>query len=485
MKADQPDQPDHHKRSPAWAALVVDILNTVEVRQLLADAGVAWLRDWSDGHFFRKSAGRPAAWVLAKALPVSHQTELAAVFEKPEHIEMLSRQIPEIFDRLGNIVHSAAHAIAQLPVDRKKELFSRLFRIDDADPTDGLLAVLSRTLGDIHADDPRFFSGVLSPWIEKWVANTDFGELKSILNTAGFDLETLLKQVSGVLFQYPAKLIALLSLIPDGVNLLLSLVHGVLENINALPPDILTDLFLNLIKRVDAVTLGQSINRINEAIRQFHTGSTLIGEMDAPQFTSDLKEKIKTSVSRIDPALAIKARNALIDGRETLISVLIDTACEHPDYLNLWLHQLAVKRNSNIRLLKQKFQVFEMLPEEEADEALAAGLSSWNAYDLADLVNTLGRTLNRLYRIKPNLFPDLVSEFVNSLDMYELEETIECASRDLGQVIRPVFRMVAPSIIHELCNFFEPGDEDDGYDDAMSQARDRLRHLLLGKEASK
>lgn len=479
---DPPSNPDHGNKSPAWAALVVDIINTTEVRQILADISGAWLRDWSNGSLLKKGAGRPAAWALNKTVRSCTRGDLFSVFEKPAHIEALTSEMPKLLDSITAILNAAGHAVERLPLERKKALFRQLFSTRHDGRPEGLTATLSRILEEIYADDPRFFSTLLVPLVEGWVANTDFGELKSLLDTARSDLESLVQRVSGLLFQYPAKLIALLALAPDGINLVASLIHGVLMDLNALPPDILTDLFLTLLRQVDATTIGQSVNCINEAIRQVHTGSTLIGEMDAPRFTTDLREKIRTVVSQIDPVLAIKARSALIDGRETLISVLIDTAQEHPDYLNLWLQQLAAKRNSNIRLLKQKLGVFETLPEEDADEALSAGLSSWNAYDLAEMVNSVGRTLNRISRVKPDLFPDLVSEFVNTVDPCELEETLERFSRDLGQVIRPVFRMAAPAIIRELCGFFEPGEEDDGYDEAMADAKRRLRETILGKE---
>ncbi len=490
MPQDQTGNTVNRTQAIPWAAVMAQLINTSEVRKILAEVSTAWLRDWSDGHVLKKAACKPASWVAVKSLLGADTTDLSSVFEKPEHIEALSRQLPAILHGLSEIARCAVNAVDQMPIHRKRALFSQLFAARDAGSSgdvhqrEGLVAALSHTLGNIYVDDPDFFSKILFPWIEHWVASTDFGELKNLLDTTRNDLEILLRQISGVLFEYPAKLIALLSLIPDGINLLISLVHGILEHLNALPPDILTDLSLSLIKQVDAATIGQSINRINEAIRQFHTGSALIGEMDAPQFTSDMKEKIRAVVAEIDPEPAIKARNALIEGRETLISILIDTALDHPDYLNLWLHQLTVKRNANIRLLKQKLHVFEMLPEQEADQALAAGLSSWNAYDLAELVNTLGRTVNRLNRIKPDLLTALVSEFVNSLDLYELEETMAWVSRDLGHSIRPLFRMMAPPVVQELCKFFEPEDDDDGYDDAMLQARQRLRQLLLGKEGT-
>lgn len=485
MKQDPSGYTDNGSKAKDWTALVVDILNTNEARRILADVGAAWLHDWSGGSVIKKGAGRPAAWMLSKTLLNPDQSDLHSVFENPEHIQALSNKIPTILENLTAIVHSAARTVERMPTERKKALFDQIASIHDIETSDGLIADLSRILADIYSADPHFFSELVFPLIEKWIARFDFGELKSLFDTAGPDLENLLGQTAGVLFDYPAKLIALLALAPDGVNLFTTTIGTVLEKLNALPPDILTDLFLGLLKRVDAGTIGQIINRINEAIRQFYTGSTLIGEMDAPQFTSDLKGKISAIVSQIDPVLALKARSALIDGRETLHSVLIDAAQEHPDFLNLWLHQLALKRNVNIRLLKQKFDVFEMLPEQEADEALAAGLSRWNAYDLAEMVNALSRTINRLNRIKPDLFPDLVKEFVHSVDLYEIEESIQWASRELGDAIRPIFRMAAPAVINALCDFFEPDEEDDGYDDAMSQARQRLQHLLAGKEVSK
>jgi hypothetical protein len=476
---------DNGNKAQDWTALVVDILNTNEARRILADVSAAWLREWSGGSVIKKGAGRPAAWMLSKTLLDPDQNDLPSVFENPEHIQALFNKIPTFLENLTAIVHSALRTVERMPTERKKALLNQLACIDDIEKSDGFIKGLSHILEDIYSDDPHFFSKLMFPLIENGIARSDFGELKSLFDTAGADLENLLEQTAGVLFDYPAKLIALLSLAPDGINLITSTFRTVLEKLNALPPDILTDLFLGLFRRVDTATIGQIVNRINEAIRQLHTGSTLIGEMDAPQFTSDLREKISAVVSEIDPVLALKARSALIDGRETLLSVLIDTVQEHPDFLNLWLHQLALKRNVNLRLLKQKFDVFEMLPEQEADEALAVGLSRWNAYDLAEMVNALSRTINRLNRIKPDLFPDLVKEFVHSVDLYELEESVQWASRELGSAVRPIFRMAAPAVINALCDFFEPDEEDDGYDEAMLQAKQRLQHLLAGREVSK
>jgi len=76
----------------------------------------------------------------------------------------------------------------------------------------------------------------------------------------------------------------------------------------------------------------------------------------------------------------------------------------------------------------------------------------------------------------------LVAEYVNSLDSYELEESLSWMIKDLGAAIRPVFRLAAPHVIQEVCGFFNPGESDDGYDEDMIKARDLLRQFILNKE---
>ncbi len=473
---------DSGTKKPDWAALAADLLNTPEVRRGLTQVGAAWLAAWSGSHPLKRAVGRPAAWGLAKTLKAGKADDLATVFSNPAHIEALLQLVPELFEPMAAVARAAARAVAQLPTGHKKALLERPFSSRPSDSDVALLTEVARIVEDLYREDPHFFSSLLLPLIEAYFARADFGELKSILDAAGEDIAHLLKQCAGLMLEYPAKLISLLALVPDGVNIGLLFLESILAGVNDLPPDILTDLLLTLLGQVDEAAVGRGISRINEVIRQLHTGSTLIGEMDAPRFSADLRAKIQAVVAEIDPALAMKARSALIDGRETLIRHLIDTAGDHPDYLNLWLQQLTLKRNADIRILRHKLQTFENLPEEEALSALSAGLSNWNAYDLAEMVNAVGRTLNRIHHVTPDLFPALVSEFVNSLDLYELEETLDNYSGDLAEVIRPLFRVAAPPIIREVCRFFEPGEEDDGCDAAMEAARVSLRQWLLKEE---
>jgi hypothetical protein len=480
-----PETAEQQPSEAQLAALVADLLNSTELRGLAAAVGRHWLRDWSDHHRLKRLLAKPAAWALSKSLAPSDGTPLTERLQKPEHVETLAAQIPQMLRGLGPLLVSLVGAVEKLPTAAKQALLDRMLAgpegVDDG-AAHSLLAGLARIAEDLYRHDPLFFSTRLSPLLDRWLGSTDFGELQALLAAGREDLRALIGQAISMLFEYPAKLVALLALVPDGLNLGIGALHDLLGHVNTLPPDIFTDLLLSIYRQVDATLIGQSVNRANEAIRQLHTGSTLIGEMDAPRFSNDLRDKLRDVAAQIDPALAIKARAALIDSRETLIRILIDTAQERPELLNLWLRQLAEGRNAEIRLFKRKIEAIETLPADDAVAALGAGLSSWNAYDLAETVNSLARLANRIGRLTPEVFKSLVTEFVNTLDLDELEESLARLAPDLARAIRPAFRRLAPPLIGELCAFFTPGEEDDGCDDAMQAAREQLRRLLLGEE---
>lgn len=463
-------------------ALIADIIDTPEIRDLLFGVGNAWLKNWSRSGILKKAVGKPMGWVLSKTLDLGKAEELPSVFGKPEHIETVVNEIPQLLHSMAGIMLSVVRAVESLPNDRKKAMLDRLFSGFPAKPDGEVTKSIIRIIEEVYQGDPTFFSSLTTPLVERWVAQTDFGELRHLFDLTKKDIEALISGVINSFFDYPAKLVTTLSVAPEAANLGLSVIDTLLGHFNAMPADVFADLLLAMARQIDTRTAGKIFRKINEVIRQLHTGSTLIGEMDAPQFTSDLREKIVDFMDEIDPELTIKARNALIDGRETVLTSLIEAAEARPGLLNLWLSQLSSRWNSDIRLFKLKIQVIETLSEDDAVSALSAGLSNWNAYDLAEAVNAISRMMNRMRTLNPDIIQELVTEFVNSIDRYELEETLDWALRDLGKAVRPVFRTAAPFVVRELCGFFRPEEEDDGYDNAMEKAREDLSRLFAVKE---
>jgi hypothetical protein len=467
------------KSSERLYGLLAELADTVEIRNIISGIARAWLAKENGTGIFRRLAGRPSGWAVERIVNSDKNLgRLNSFFENSENIETIISELPAIAGVVRELIHKTVISFEKLPVERKKDLLDSIFTNWNSGSGKSLVTRFACIFEEISRDDPLFFSSRLVPVLERFISETDFGDIRSFFEATSEDFEAIVKGLADTFFEYPAKLLVAVSILPGIINSVSKSTDVILNHLNNLPVDIFADLLLTMLEEIDAGTVGKIFLRVNEVIRQAQTGSTLIGEVDAPKFTVNIKDKISDFLDEIDPALTIKARNALIDGRETVISSIIDALEERPEHLNLWLGQLAAKRNSEIRLFKRKIQVIESLPEEEATAALSAGLSSWNAYDLADAVNTICRMMNRMHVINPGIIKGLVTEFVNTIDRYELEDTLDWAVKDIGTAIRPVFRASAPFIIRELIGFFEEGEFDDGYDEAMAKAKEDLGRFL-------
>lgn len=479
-----PGQPEHGDGDAmTLAAFLAELLNTRECRTVLIDLALDTLDIWSGQGPKKKSMAKPLTWMIRKTIsrePESGAQTLAEVFGKPGAVELLLQLAPEITGLVLDVAHGLVQSFEDLPGPRKEQLLGEILTSLDGEKTGDTLSSLARSLQAIHGKSPTFFSDRLLPLLEGLLSRTDFGEISDAL--AGFkkDTENLIHGVLDLILSYPAKMISLLSFVPGGVNLLFFALKDLFAHINTMPPDILTDFMLVLFKKIDEKQIGRMINTASEMIRQIHTGSALIGEAGSPQFSMELGEKTRNLAQELDPVLLLKARKALIEGKDVLTGTLIRAALEQPDLLKLHLHQLALKRNASIRALKQKIEVIEELPEAEAEEAITVGLSSWNAYDLSEVVNATCRMMNRIHKFKPEFFNSLVSEFVRSLDMFELTDFLAWFARDMGETVRPVVRTVAPHVIREVFSALTP--EDDGNDEAIDEARNLMRRFIMNGE---
>lgn len=464
---------------------VTAILQTRECRQAI-DALVADLAaQWSGESAARKSVVNPFRRFIGRRLsrPGDRlmEKELVRLFEKPEFVEVAGAQIPALINSALDILHSITHSLEQFPQDKKSELVGNLFSEVDAGKMARIFTSLTRTADTLRAGNPIYFSEKILPQIQAWLVNADFGELRERFDNSKEDYNSLIIKLCELAFEYPAKFIILLSFIPGIANYFITFLADMTERFTALSPDMLADILLSFFREMDGHTVGKLLNNLTEIVRQIHTGSALIGESGAPKFTSDLSEKTREVLGKTDPELFIKARNALIDGRETLVKTFTDIAAENPEFLVQELNHFSLLRNSRTRILKRKIELIEDLPEEESIEALEKGLTAWTTYDLADIVNSVSRMANRVHELKPDVLGSLMTEFTGSLDLYEIEESVRWLANDMGKAARPLARTVVPVLVKEFCGFFTP--EDDGQDEAIQEAREMLRGFILNGEA--
>jgi hypothetical protein len=89
--------------------------------------------------------------------------------------------------------------------------------------------------------------------------------------------------------------------------------------------------------------------------------------------------------------------------------------------------------------------------------------------------------MNRLQNLKPGLFPSVVSQVVDSIDIDELEEAVSGFLNHAGEILKPIGKAVIPQIIITVCNWLMPVGSHQ--DDAIERAVNSITTLLHAKEA--
>jgi hypothetical protein len=122
----------------------------------------------------------------------------------------------------------------------------------------------------------------------------------------------------------------------------------------------------------------------------------------------------------------------------------------------------------------------EDLDEEDIARAISAGISKLNTYDFAELVNSACTLFNTINERSPLELEKLTEEFTSTIDTDELLICLSSITTDTIKGFRPIIRLVAPVIIKEVIGSLSP--EDDGNDELIDEARETLRHFILGRE---
>lgn len=471
------------KEKFSFASYFAEILQTREVQNAV-DSGITEVINlWGEGSTAKKFVSKPAMWVVKKSLSSNgnghEKTELLSLLKQPELLEHLSAMLPVIFNNFSEILHAMVVSLENKPKEKQLEMFSRFFSAFNTEKTGETLTSLARTLNSLQKNNPRLLSESILPGLETFLNHTDFSELKHVFDDAKGDIQSIITGVNDLSFEFPAKLVTLLSFLPGMSNHLLFYLEDIIKRFNDLPADILTDILLSFFKDMDGKTMGGLVNNINEMIRQVHTGSALIGEAGVPEFPKEILAKSKIMMEEIDPVVMLKAGRALQDGREVLQKTFQQLSADTPELLTGSLKTLSAGKNSSIRLVKHKLETIEDLSEEEAAEAIAEGISTWNGYDFAEVLNSGAIILNSLNEHSPDVLKNTLSEFTAGVDLDELSESLSWISGDVGASLRPVIRAAAPTVIQEILGCL--AEDGDDYDDSIDEARELLHQFITGR----
>ena len=463
---------------------IARILETREVRQALANILPDMLNVIAgDSRFKRvimKMVGKFLNKSLSRPKDIFEVEELAPLFDDPQFIRHIAEPMPDLINGLFDLITAAVETIEHLDTDDKKEIFGDLVSKISTGQTGAIITRTCRIINDLHGSDPEFFTKALAPGFEKWIESVDFGELKEMVDNAGQDGRAFVEMVNHVIWQYPAKMVLLLSLIPSIANGLTVFLDISVGKLNELPPDLLTDVILSFINEVDAEPVAGVLNQLTEIVRKVHTGSALLGEPGAPQLPRVLSDMIEKIIDRTDPITLWKAKIALAETKATIGQAISESMTSRPNFKHLNIIMGPELTNIRLKALNQRLAAWDSEDDEELAKSFSQNLSAYDAQELAEVLNNTLRIINRLGDERPAIFTEFAAQVMNAIDDYELSETARRLFNGVSTEMKPAARAVVPGLVTWICDVLQP--EDDEYEEDAEKARNALRSLLVKEE---
>ena len=480
---------------PAFREVLEKISNTKEVRQLAGNVIPELIRLWAISgtgagpvrSTFRKSVAGAAGSSIKKALlddkglaeaPALHTLAGDLAFAR-----QASLRTGELVDGLMTVLVKGAAEIETLDTDTKKILIETIIGDLSSGRSAELLTRCSRIINDIHRDEPGFLSRVLAPEFENWLKKMDFGELKELLESALPGVSSLVGMINETLWNYPGKVISIVSLIPSLTNMLIdALAQTACAFNNKGTPDMVADVLLTVLKETDTGAVGRLINELAEQIRQLHVGSALIGEPGAPQLPNDLAVLFDAVIQSVDGDVLLKARTALAELKSQAHCALTDVMIDHPDLLAGSLAATSEVHNARIKTVSHRLTALEGLePSGTIDDALCRLLTNLDVQEGANIINAATLLTLRLLESRPEDVNDRVKSLVDALDVYGLAELSQKTGEVIGRALRPLARSVIPHLARGVLATLAA--DDDEFEDAAEEARHLLADFLQDGKA--
>jgi len=495
--------PEHQERNAAapataanqgWRDILEQIGNTGEIRRLSGNLIPELIRLWA---ISGKSAGpvtrttrnkisRMAGASIKNALldkkALAEAPPLHALAGDPDFTNRLSAQAGEAMTEMLTVLVKTAEEINALGTKEKKELVQTLVHRLSSGKSAEILTICCRAVNDIHRDEPDFLSRVLAPEFENWIRHLDFGELKEMFASGSPGVSALIGMINTVMWEYPAKVIATLSLVPSILNMAVDALAQVLDTFNQKgSPDLVADVMLSVLRETDASAISHLINQMAEMARKFHVGSALIGEPGSPRAPKEINALLTAIIDRIDGEVLWKAGTALAEIKEQARCALADVMADHPDLLAGGIDAKASAHNARIRGLSHKLSTLESLEPEAINNALLKATTSLDMQETAHLINTSAMLLNSLLDHGGDEIADKIVSFTDALDTGEVCDLLEKTGEIAGSALLPLARVFVPPLAKGALKALTAGDDE--FENMAQTARQLLVSLVKDREA--
>lgn len=294
-------------------------------------------------------------------------------------------------------------------------------------------------------EDPR------QTGINDFIVNTDFGELKEMVDRSEGPVLQNLDIAIECIWRYPAKVGSALAALVSAGNISIKGVSSIVGSlINNLGPDLTADILLSVLRELKGEEIGKLTQSLSELLRRLHTGSYLLARGGKPLFEIYLTDFLRDVLNEIDPEIFTKARIALAEDGETIAKSFAEVMSENEKMLFASLAAYSALENPKIRAQAIKLSLYENADPEKFVEAAVAGISDLDTQVMAENFNAALKIINNIHEAKPELFTTLLRGFADSVDEDELQKTAGW----LVPAVVDTFKTLAPAAMPALINGF-------------------------------
>jgi hypothetical protein len=378
------------------------------------------------------------------------------------------------------------------------KLVSWMFKIKDSDkektPVKDFLdtadfgqvgAVLTSAVSAVnklHQENHLYMSEKFGPAVRAILENTDFGELKEMMDTSADDVVAMVGKINEEVFEFPAKMVCIFSLVPTIVNILVRSLVKTTAPLNTLAPDMLTDVLISLLNELEGKNVGLLINELSEVIRKVHTGSALIGEKGTHALPAGITRFTAAMMNAVDIPLLLKSQAMLREIKGIIRASFIDILESHPEYAIDFFQSHFRSLVAIVKEWSLKADAFERLfTGEDISREFAKGMGELDAQEMASTVSRICALFNQVRQMSPGTIKNFLSQFFSAVDGSTAGETARWFMDDLVQSMKPLAPEIMPPVISGIADLIAPDGE---ISPEMKVACDKLRNAFNRMEVT-
>jgi len=302
---------------------------------------------------------------------------------------------------------------------------------------------LAQALNTAHKENPTLLADAFSPFITNLISSTDFGELGEAIEGSSEDILAMVRASNEVLWTNLGKVMSMGVVLPAIINLIVKSLKETLPQIegavgDVLPigdfaPEVVDEMVsgMPLIKDVDAREIGEVINSLLGIMSSLlHTLGILLGK-EAPMTRELISQKLRDTLSTIDPEKFAEATVALSEAGEGITNTVTDVLMENPEFMFSVISTTPAVVNSLVRSSNRAISRIAEMPPELLGAMLSETIAGIDTREVSELLNSLIRTINGIHETNPKLLTDPLSRIISGVDSGEARKLGNYLMEDL------------------------------------------------------